>query len=174
LGIRWLIGWRGTGAVVAVALLAGCGGGDAAASGEAELAGMDHHGCGYGFWLGTPEQDLAVRLAVADPGLAEAGDVPREATLPDAAWLATVVVGRDLYANWCDDVLEEGEPEPEPREEWPITAGTITVHDPTPGFTCPTEVAATLTDLVATRPDGSTLELGSGEVTNDTWGCFAG
>lgn len=48
-----------------------------------------------------------------------------------------------------------------------------------PASELPTEVrfpdpARSVEVLVATRPDGSTVELGGRAVGNDTWGCYAG
>lgn len=138
-----------------------------------DLEAMEEYGCGFGFWLGSADGQVAVRLAAANE-LAVDGDLPREVTLPDAVWEASVLIGEDLYANWCDDVIEAGEPEPVVAEQWPVTAGTITLHDPVPAADCPSEARATVTGLEATRADGTTLELGQRELTNDTWGCFAG
>jgi hypothetical protein len=161
-----------TAVLLAVVLTAGCGG-SGVEVGDVRLAEMDSYGCGYGFWLGTPDQDVAVVLAAADGEAVAREDVPRAVTLPDPAWDGTVRVGRDLFANWCDDVLEPGEPESVVREEWPITGGRIVLHG-APSAECPTEATATLEGLEATRPDGSTVELGGREVTNTSWGCFAG
>ncbi len=155
-------------------LLAACGGGaqpDALA--ELELAEMETHGCGYGFWLGTADQEVAIHLAAADPQAVVDGQLPTEARFPDEAWRGTVQHGRDLFANWCDDVLEPGEPTPDIEEEWSITGGIIRLAGPV-DQACPAEVTATVTDLEATAPDGTTVALGSREITNDSWGCFAG
>lgn len=168
----WVRGRLGLAGAVAV-LMAGCAGTVTAEVEEPELAAMDDYGCGYGFWLGSPDGRVAVRFA-ADQDLAARGDLPREATLPDPVWDATVLIGEDLYANWCDDVVVVGEPEPVVAEEWPVTAGTITLRDPGVAADCPAEARATVAGLEATRADGTTVELGSRELTNDTWGCFAG
>lgn len=140
---------------------------------QPDLATMDEYGCGYGFWLGSPDGEVAVRIAAAD-GSVVAGGPPQETSLPHDAWDATLLVGQDLYANWCDDVIEAGEPEPVVIEQWPLTAGTITLHGTVPADTCPYEARATVTGLEATRPHGTIVELGDRDVTNDAWGCFAG
>lgn len=157
----------------AVLLVSGCDTAVTPEVGQPDLAAMDEYGCGYGFWLGSPDEQVAVRFAASNEIAAE-GDLPRETTLPDEAWDGTVLIGADLYANWCDDVLEPGEPEPAVAEQWPVTAGTITLHDPASTAVCPDEARATVTGLQATRPDGTTIELGDRELANDTWGCFAG
>lgn len=159
--------------LTAALLLAGCGSNAGPNAEQFDLGTMDAYGCGFGFWLGSPDQEVAVRLAASDPLVAE-GELPQEATLPDDAWNATVLVGEDLYANWCDDVLEPDEPEPQVAEEWPITAGTITLDGSPPGDVCPHEARATVTGLQATRSDGTTVDLGDRDLVNDAWGCFAG
>ncbi len=159
---------------VVALLVAACGGGaQPGALAELELAEMETYGCGYGFWLGTADQEVAIHLAAADPGAVVDGELPLEATLPDEAWRGTVQHGRDLFANWCDDVVEPGEPTPDVEEEWPITGGTIRV-DGAVDQNCPAVVTATITELEVTAPDGTTVALGSTEVTNESWGCFAG
>jgi uncharacterized lipoprotein YmbA len=50
-----------------------------------ELAELETYGCGYGFWLGTAEQDVAIHLAVTDPQAVASGELARETTLPDDA-----------------------------------------------------------------------------------------
>lgn len=154
-------------------LVGGCGGNATPEADQVDLAAMDEYGCGFGFWLGGPDQEVAVRFAAADRIVAE-GELPPVTSLPDEAWDATVLIGEDLYANWCDDVLEPGEPEPVVAEEWPITAGSITLHRPARADACPYEARATVTGLEATRPDGTSVELGGRELVNDAWGCFAG
>ncbi|MFO7960124.1 MAG: hypothetical protein R6U94_04160 [Nitriliruptoraceae bacterium] len=160
-----------TAAVVAV-VLTGCGGTVAPGADQLDVGMMEEYGCGYGFWLGSPDERVAVRLAAA-PEIAAAGALSRVTDLPDDAWDATVLIGEDLYANWCDDVVEPGEPEPDVAEQWPMTAGTITLQS-VPSADCPTEVRGSVSGLEATRPDGTVVDLGERDVGNDTWGCFAG
>ena len=48
----------------AVFLVASCGGNAPTPGAEqVDLAAMDEYGCGYGFWLGSPDQEVAVQLA---------------------------------------------------------------------------------------------------------------
>jgi hypothetical protein len=155
------------------ALVTGCAGTATPPVEQPELAAMEEYGCGYGFWLGSPDGRVAVRFA-ADNELAASGELSREASFPAAAWDATVLIGEDLYANWCDDVLEAGEPEPVVAETWPITAGTIRFETPALPADCPGEARATVSDLEATRSDGTIVELGQRQLANDSWGCFAG
>ena len=147
-------------------LLAGCGGDDAP---TIDLGAMVEYPCGYGFWLGSPDDDVAVHLS-ADHALAAADDLPATATLPDPAWTGTVQVGRNLHANWCNDVFVP--PEPRIDEEWEIVAGTVTV-EPSTGD-CQDGRLGRVDDLVARRPDGDEVALGGRDVANGGWGCFAG
>lgn len=161
-------------AVAIAVIAAACGGAaEPSALAELELAEMDTYGCGHGFWLGTADQEVAIQLAAADPQAVVDGELPTEASLPDDAWRGTVQQGRDLFANWCDDVVEPGEATPEVVEEWTITGGMIRVDGPV-DQDCPAAVTATVADLEATAADGTTVALGSREITNDSWGCFAG
>ena len=88
-------------------LIAACG----TTSGVGEIADLESltetYGCGTGFWVGNPQQTTALRIAYVGDG-----PPPARVSLPDPAWDAQLVDGRDLYANWCDDVMEPGEPEP--------------------------------------------------------------
>jgi hypothetical protein len=168
--------WTRTRLVLAAAvtvLVTGCAGASTPPFEPPDLAAMDDYGCGYGFWLGSPDGRAALRFA-ADHEEAVSGGLPQEASLPHEAWDATVLIGEDLYANWCDDVLEAGEPEPVVAEEWLITAGTLTFDVRPETADCPVEARATATSIEATRPDGTTVELGRRQLTNETWGCFAG
>jgi hypothetical protein len=117
--------------------------------------------CGYGFWTATPTQGVSVQLGFNEAPTTGRFDV---ADLD----IAEVRLGKNLMANWCDDVMEEGEPIPEVTETWVITAGTLDVT--IDGATA----TATITGLVATTPDGTEIPLGDGAITNDNWGMFAG
>lgn len=139
---------------------------------QLDLAAMVQYGCGYGFWLGSSDDQVAVRFAAAHEPAA-AGSLEQQVTLPNTDWEVAVLFGDHLYSNWCDDVVEPGEPEPIVREEWRVTAGTMTFLDMPPTAECGM-ARASLTDLVATRPGGTTIQLGDREVTNRDWGCFAG
>jgi hypothetical protein len=118
--------------------------------------------CGYGFWASTPDQGVSIELAFAGPPDAGVSDV---AELDDAR----VLIGSDLMANWCDDVMEPGEPVAEIAETWAVTGGTIEI-----AFESDAVAVATLTGIVATTPDGQEIVLGDGTYRNEAWGVFAG
>ena len=102
-----------------------------------------------------------------EPPAEDAADLASSST----AWSAEIRIGADLFANWCDDVIEVGEPEPRVDETWPITAGTARILDADAATTTAT---LELTGLVATAPDGAQYQLGDITIENPAWGMFAG
>ena len=131
-------------------------------------------GCAYGFHASNHEQTVGVRIDFSGETPAT---FPAVITLPDPGWEAVVVVGEALYANWCNDVIDMSQPQPRIDESWTIVAGTIEfVGDPpVADFQASAgPVTARLVGLVAERPDGSRVELQDLEVTNESWGMFAG
>jgi hypothetical protein len=131
--------------------------------------------CGHGFWLGNADQTVAIRFQANDAAGLTNGAVPALTTLPDTGenWSVTLTLGKDLYANWCDDAIEEGEPEPVIEETWDIAAGTIEVVSVPRANECG-PATAWARDLVAAADDGRTVEIGDLLLTNPAWGCFAG
>lgn len=132
----------------------------------------DTYGCGAGVHAGTAGQHVAlhVNYLAGDP---EPAGGPSDATLPDPAWDVNVRIGRDLFANWCDDVIEPGEPEPQVNQEWPAVSGSLRILDQ-PGEGCPAVATIAVVDLVVQRPDGRLVAVPDLTITNDAWGCFAG
>jgi hypothetical protein len=130
--------------------------------------------CGRGFHLSDVDETVALMLDLTDPTWTE--PPPQTATLPDERWDARVLIGQDLFANWCDDVIGEDEPTPRTDETWPIVAGTISFADEVAsiGTSCERPVTARVTGLVAERPDGSRVTIGDLDVTNSCWGGAAG
>lgn len=126
-------------------------------------------GCGYGFWLGNPDQTAALRFAYRGDGPPEV-----EVELPSADWQATLIQGTDLYSNWCDDVVEAGEPVPVEHWALEVVGGHLSiVGEPPPPFEGGTmELRAV--GLVVELPDGSEARLGDVTVVNPSWGFLAG
>jgi hypothetical protein len=126
-------------------------------------------GCGYGFWLGNPDQTAALRFAYRGDGPPEA-----EVDLPSADWRVTLIEGTDLYANWCDDVIEAGEPTPVEHRVIEVVGGHLSiVGAPPPPFEGGTmELRAV--DLVVELPDGRDARLGNVTAVNPSWGFLAG
>lgn len=132
----------------------------------------EEHGCGYGFYLGNASQTAGLLLDYVDRAGAGVGDVVKSARLSDRAWQAELRFGSDLFANWCDDVIEPEEPEPVIDEVWRVS-GQIHVTGLPPAGRCG-PASATLSDLVARNAEGEVISLGDLEVENEAWGCFAG
>lgn len=151
------------------------GGGDdgrAGALAEEGLGALDQvWGCGEGFVLSDEEQTAALHIRVPEPGAAP----PREGLVGEQ-WVAELRFGSDLMANWCDDVLEPGEPEPDVEVELPGVAGTVTIDGSLPPEppTCPSDVRASLEGLVVEDDSGQRFELGGAPLRNEFWGCYAG
>ena len=156
---------------IALLALAGCGDDDGPPeSGSPEFAPdelTEARGCGYGFQIGRPDQRVAM-FARHPEGPAASGTV----TLPAEAWTLTVRFGEDLFANWCDDVMEAGEPEPEVTEEWQVVEGTLEVT--VPADRAQGRATLVATGLVAERPDGERVPLGDITIANDFYGTIAG
>lgn len=131
----------------------------------------DDYPCGFGFAIGSTDQTLGLYLYASGP---DAPDVSKPIEFPIESWTAEVRVGRDLFANHCDDVWEEGEPEPVVDATWAVTAGTLVVEGVGSGDCGSISAAGILTGAVIESPDGATIELGDVELRNDGYGCFAG
>ncbi len=132
----------------------------------------EEHGCGIGFYLGNGEQTAGLFITFNDFEAAQSGDVPESSSLEGDVWRAELQFGSDLFANWCDDVLEPGEPIPDVEQTWTVM-GTIVITGLPPAGDCG-PATARLTSLEAQRDGGETLPLGDLEVENGFWGCFAG
>lgn len=130
------------------------------------------HHCGYGFYIGDVDQAWALKITYQDFEAAQAGEVPSESELSGDTWSAKLEAGQDLFANWCDDVLEPGEPTPEVREVWEVSGDIEVTGLPEPGECGP--ATAHLTGLEARNDDGDVIALGDLDVGNEFWGCFAG
>jgi hypothetical protein len=165
-------------------VLLGCGGDDVSVGTEGtpttappltdRVVLSESFGCGYGFHVGNPEQTVGLRVDVSGDRSAA---LPPVITLPDPGWEAVVVVGEELYANWCNDVIDPSQPQPRIDETWAIVAGTIELVGDPPSVdpqAAARPVTARLAGLVAERPDGRRVALADLEVTNDSWGMFAG
>lgn len=124
----------------------------------------DPYGCGYGFAAATPDQSASFTVFFAD--VTENGPVAGSYDLADV--MGELRFGTDLMANWCDDVMEEGEPVPELDEAWEIIAGSldITIDGST--------ATGSFTDVVALTSDGLEYPNGNVTITNQAWGVFAG
>ncbi len=151
--------------------LTACGGPTSSPGDSAPDLTEAHH-CGYGFYVGDVDQNWALKITYRDFEAAQAGEVPRESALADDTWSAELEAGRDLFANWCDDVLEPDEPTPEVEEVWEVSGDIEVTGLPDPGGCGP--ATANLIGLEARNDNGDVISLGDLDVGNEFWGCFAG
>jgi hypothetical protein len=178
--------------VLATSALAACGGDDGAAvpgaTGEpvpveteppadteqpavvVTLADLtEPYGCGFGFQIGDPDQTAGLFITSG----AGFGDPPAVGTVDlavDDSWTARLDLGTDLFANWCDDVIEMGEPEPQVDETLEVVAGTLEFSIDEAGVVA----TAKASGLVARDADGVEYALGDITIENPAWGMFAG
>lgn len=139
-----------------------------------DLAGLTQSwGCGNGWAVSNADQ--TVGLLVYPRGGDEAPVPESSPVAPDGYWTVELRFGRDLFANWCDDVIEPGEPEPSIERTFVGVGGELVLASPVDPdrFACPQTVTVEVTDLVVAEGE-TTIDLGSGELTNESWGCFAG
>lgn len=125
-------------------------------------------GCGLGFTLSSEDQHVALFL---HPKSEIASESP--VTFPDETWNASILIGNDLLANNCDDVIEPDEPEAYSVANWPLSAGTLTFAPPDDPTCVGESVVGTVDEAVVETPNGE-LSLGSLSITNEAFGCFAG
>ncbi len=127
--------------------------------------------CGYGFAVSDGEQRVGLYITPTTAEPPTAGPV----LLPDERFVATVVFGRHLFVDHCDDVTKWFEPVSQRLAEWPVTAGRFDYQpgEDTGSCTSGARVTTTLTDAVATTPLGE-QPLPTLELVNDAFGCFAG
>jgi len=155
--------------VVGLSLVAGCGSDGEESTPTPELT--EQYGCGYGFYASNPEQTVGMFIEFSDFEAAADGDVPSMSQLEDGTWRAHLKFGTDLFANWCDDVLEPGEPTSEVGETWQLT-GTIEVDELPQTGQGP--ASATLTGVEARGPNNELIAFEPFEIENEFWGSFAG
>jgi hypothetical protein len=126
-------------------------------------------GCGFGFWLSNRDQSVALQLAYTGEG-----SPPATTDLPSPLWEARLIVGTDLYANWCDDVIETDEPTPVEHWVLPVVGGRIEVEGEAPEPFSGGELRFTAEDLVVELPDGTQVAWGDVAGRNPNWGFMAG
>ncbi|MFT7476616.1 MAG: hypothetical protein ACI81L_003573, partial [Verrucomicrobiales bacterium] len=129
------------------------------------------HGCGHGFAIGSQDQTIGLVLFFSGDWTEEgpSSSEPVDLALSDD-WSARINMGDGLFANWCDDVIEESEPTPRVDEEFTVTQGMLTAS--VDGSTA----IGVLVGLVATPTDGSgePIEIAELALRNDGWGNYAG
>ncbi len=125
-------------------------------------------GCGLGFRLSSEDQHVALFFY---PNSENASESP--VIFPDETWNASILIGNDLLANNCDDVIEPDEPEAYSVANWPLSAGTLTFTPPDDPTCVGASVVGTVEGAVVGTPTGE-VSLGSLTIMNEAFGCFAG
>ncbi len=126
-------------------------------------------GCGHGFWVGDAGQTVSLRISFLGEG-----SPPRQVELPHPDWEVNLIEGTDLFANWCDDVVEPDEPTPIRHWTLPVVGGHLELLGEPPEDFSGDSLGVRATDLMVELPDGDVVPLGSIEITNPLWGFFAG
>lgn len=124
-------------------------------------------GCGFQYATSTADQRVA--LVVGTPW----DDRQRTSVvLPDERFEVTVRVGKDLFANHCDDVIELFEPEPVVVARWPVIAGRFDHEPPSEEAGCAASTIV-LEDAVVRTPRGERA-LEPLTIENVDYGCLPG
>jgi hypothetical protein len=160
--------------LVALSLLvSGCGRSTVTAVDASGLPELRHlsetYGCGAGFWIGNRAQTMALRVAFVGEG-----ELERMVELPSDDWRVSFLFGRDLYANWCDDVVEPDEPTPIVTREYEIVAGSLEIEGDIPERFGGGSLTVHATDLSLILGNGTRVDLGDVTITNESYGFLAG
>lgn len=127
--------------------------------------------CGYSFQVGSEDQTLMLKVVAIGVSEGSAGAIASgPADLPSENWQATLKVGENLAANWCDDVMEPDEPVRRVDATFPVR-GHLDVVEAGDGARSAT---ITATDLVVDPLDGPPILLGDIQITNSHFGVIAG
>lgn len=126
--------------------------------------------CGRGWAASTADQRVGILIYQID----DAQPTPHDRlTLPDPGWQADVVVGKHLFANHCNDAIEEWMPTPQVVGSYPLAA-TITLHGPAPANDEPPALVRATLDEGTIDVDGSSVIITSVVLDNSAYNAFAG
>jgi len=142
----------------------------AAINAEAIAGLTDDYGCGYGFFKGNASQTVGLVIYFAGEYSETGPDLSSPIEFPNDNWVAEVQTGSDLFANWCNDVMEEGAPVPVVDSVWNVVGGTLTVAE----GDSPNTREGVLEDVVIESPTGDRVEIAEIAVLNVDYGFFAG
>lgn len=131
----------------------------------------EHFPCGRGWATSTADQRVGLVIYEAAPDVAVRSD---RIVLPDPDWNASVLIGKNLFSEHCNDAIEGWIALPTIATQWPLAAGTVTIADSIPGYEeDPARVRAVL--------EGGQVDTGSGSITlprveldNSDFNFFAG
>lgn len=168
---------------LAILLLVGLGGCGPGTTGLSTTAGTEpaippleslttEWSCGKGFWVSNARQTAALHIAYRGKG-----DPDRQIRLPHPDWTAEVLQGTHLHANWCDDVMEPGEPTAEEHSRLPVVEGELVLVGgipPDTGGGGGQSATVEASDLEVELPDETREQWGSITITNSHWGLIPG
>lgn len=145
---------------------------------EAELAEMvkhaeftEHWKCGRGWAISTPDERVGLIIYEGDPWSADGVD---EISLPVKGWNASVIVGKNLFSEHCNDAIEMWIALPTIAQQWPLSGGKVVVTDPMPGpDEGPAHVRAVLVGGEIETESG-TIQLPRIDLDNESFNFFAG
>ena len=130
----------------------------------------EHFPCGRGWATSTADQRVGIVIYEADFDLPTADRIE----LPDTDWNASVLIGKNLFSEHCNDAIEDWIALPTITVQWPLTAGTIIITDPIPGYDeDPARVSAALDGGQVIVGD-ATISLPKVELDNTGFNFFAG
>ena len=136
-----------------------------------EATWTEHHQCGRGWATSTADQRVGL---VVYESTSQANEIGAEIVLPHPEWNASVLIGKNLFSEHCNDAIEEWISLPTIAARWPLTAGTITIFDEVPG---PDENPALVrASLEGGRVDtgGALVALPAIDLDNPSFNFFAG
>lgn len=115
----------------------------------------EHFPCGRGWATSTADQRVGLVIYEATSDEAVRSD---RIVLPDPDWSASILIGKNLFSEHCNDAIEGWIALPTIAAQWPVAGGTITVADPIPGYEDdPARVRAAL--------EGGRVDTGFGVIT---------
>lgn len=131
----------------------------------------EHFACGRGWATSTADQRVGLVIYEAQPASSVTNN---QIVLPDPDWNASILIGKNLFAEHCNDAVEDWVSVPTIAFQWPLSAGVITIVDQVPDpDDGPAQVRASL--------EGGQVDTGAGtialpkiELDNRSYNFFAG
>lgn len=134
-------------------------------------AWTEHFPCGRGWATSTADQRVGLVIYEAQPDTSVEND---RIVLPDPGWDASVLIGKNLFSEHCNDAIEDWIALPAIAVRWPLTAGVITIVDQVPApDEGPARVRASLDDGQVDSGAGA-IALPKIELDNPSYNFFAG
>ena len=130
-----------------------------------------HWKCGRGWATSTSDQRVGLIIYEAEPWGA---DGVNEISLPNTGWNASILVGKNLFSEHCNDAIEMWIALPTIAQQWPLSAGRVVITDPMPGpDEDPAHVRALLEGGEIETVDGR-IQLPRLDLDNESFNFFAG